>query len=248
MNKTEKLKTGTSGWHYSHWKGAFYPEDIKNRDMLEYYADNFGTAEINNSFYRLPDIKTMKNWASRVPKGFLFAMKASRYITHMKKLRPDKNSIKKLMRRHDALGSKKGPILFQMPGKFGFNGERLETFLKALPKGKQYAFEFRDKGWFRQETYEILSKAKAALCIYHFKGYESRMQTTADYVYVRLHGPAGAYEGEYGKKGLKKWAKAVSEWLRQGKKVYFYFDNDQNGYAPKDAMRLLEMAARHKGG
>ena len=236
-----RLQIGTSGWQYSHWKGSFYPEKINNDEMLEFYARHFDTVEINNSFYQLPSEETLDEWRDESPKGFEFAVKASRYITHMKKLKDPEEGAGNFLDRVTRLKKKMGPILFQLPPKWKKNPERLEEFLKALPGKHRYAFEFRDPSWFDEEIYESLRRNNAAFCIYHLSGEQSPKEVTADFIYVRLHGPGEAYEGEYGKKGLSGWAGAIKAWRGEGKDVYVFFDNDQNGYAAKDALRLREM-------
>jgi uncharacterized protein YecE (DUF72 family) len=233
---------GTSGWHYAHWKGPFYPEGIKASRMLEFYTDHFRTVEINNSFYRLPEKKTLTSWHDQVPGDFVFAVKASRYITHMKKLRDPRRATKRFLKRVETLGDRIGPILFQLPPRWKFNPERLELFLDALPSDFKYALEFRDPTWFDQRAYDLLENYGVAFCIYELAGFLSPRRVTADFVYVRLHGPTqNRYEGSYSERTLASWTSAFSNWSRRGKRVYCYFDNDQAGYAPKNALRLQAM-------
>jgi len=237
---------GTSGWSYDHWYRSFYPPDTD--DPLSFYTDHFRTVEINNSFYQLPKEDTWRAWRDKTPDGFTFAVKSSRYITHMKKLKDPTDSLKKLLTHVDLLGDKLGPILFQTPDKWHFNAGRLTAFLEALPGHYRYAFEFRDPGWHNKRTYDLLNQHNAAFCIYEYAGYITPRETTADFVYIRLHGPkVTPYEGEYGKQALTGWAGAITAWERQGRDVYCYFDNDQAGYAPQDALRLIEMTTA-KGG
>jgi uncharacterized protein YecE (DUF72 family) len=236
------FRIGTSGWHYSHWKGPFYPEDIAAGDMLDFYVARFDTVEINNSFYQLPTKKTLEAWRDNVPDDFIFAVKASRYITHMKKLKDPAKSMKKFFKRIDSLGEKLGPILFQLPPRWKFNGERLKAFLDALPADFSYTMEFRDTTWFTKQAYDLLAEHNVAFCIYQLAGLLSPKQVTADLVYVRLHGPTKKkYEGRYSNRTLAGWAGAFSAWNRRGNDVFCYFDNDQAGYAPNDASRLLNM-------
>ncbi|MBW1988617.1 MAG: DUF72 domain-containing protein [Deltaproteobacteria bacterium] len=235
------IRVGTSGWHYDHWVGPFYPEGMKSGEFLDFYKDRFSTTEINNSFYRLPSEKTLKVWKAKVPKGFVFAAKGSRYATHMKKLKDPDRSVPNLYGRLRVLERKLGPVLFQLPPRWHANPGRLEAFLSALPKDVRAAFEFRDESWFLEEVYEALKKHGAAFCIYEYAGLTSPREVTADFVYIRLHGPDGAYQGEYGKKGLAPWARAISQWADSGRDVYVYFDNDEQGYAPTDALRLKKM-------
>lgn len=232
---------GTSGWHYDHWKSTFYPQDLPDGAYLEYYADRFVTAEINNSFYRLPEKKTLARWRDTVPEGFVFSVKASRYLTHMKKLKDPQEPLERLLDRVSVLGAKLGPILFQLPPRWRSNLERLEGFLEILPENHRYAFEFRDTSWFDDKTYGLLTERGASLCVYDLDGRISPKKVTADYAYVRLHGPDGPYRGRYGAERLAGWAGAFSAWLKEGLEIYCYFDNDEAGYAAQDATTLQQM-------
>jgi uncharacterized protein YecE (DUF72 family) len=232
---------GTSGWHYDHWKGPFYPSGFPKEGFLEYYADCFCTTEINNSFYRLPEKKTLLRWRNAVPEGFVFSVKASRYLTHMKKLKDPREPLERLLDRVNVLEDKLGPILFQLPPRWGSNPERLEGFLEILPEGQRYAFEFRDPGWFDDKNYELLRNYKSSFCTYDLDGKTSPKEITADFAYVRLHGPDSPYRGRYGAERLAGWASAFSAWLKEGIDVYCYFDNDEVGYAAQDALRLKQM-------
>lgn len=241
MANGSTVRIGTSGWHYEHWKGTFYPEDIKNADMLAFYAERFKTVEINNSFYKLPETKTMQNWRDTVKKQFLFAVKASRYITHVKKLKDGGDTFPNLRERIDALESKLGPVLFQLPPGWSCNRDRLVDFCGSLPEGYRYAFEFRNRDWWNDDVLHILQDKGAAFCIYELNGTRSPFSVTGDFVYIRLHGPDAAYQGDYDDPTLSEWADRIAGWLKEGKDVYCYFDNDQAGYAARNAMRLKMM-------
>lgn len=238
-----KVHVGTSGWHYDHWRGPFYPDDMKPAAFLDYYAQRFGAAEINNTFYQLPKRETLAQWGDTTPAGFLFACKASRYITHMKKLKDPRQSIRRFFGVVDALGDKLGPVLFQLPPRWHVNVERLEGLLAALPSGLRYGFEFRDETWFTREVYDALARHNAAFCLYDLAGRRSPVEVTADFVYVRLHGPDGAYRGSYDGRTLSGWARRFARWRDDGRDVYCFFDNDENGYAALNAQRLQEMVA-----
>ena len=241
MNRSH-IHIGTSGWHYMHWKGPFYPKDIRPKDFLSYYVRCFSTAEINNSFYKLPEEKTLAAWHDAVPSHFIFSVKANRYITHMKKLKDPEESLSRFLDRVDTLGSKLGPILFQLPPNWNCNLNRLRAFLEALPKRYRSVFEFRDPRWFVPEVYELLSQHQAALCIFDLQQSVSPKELTANFVYIRLHGPSTKrYEGQYDIQTLAGWAGAFSTWARQGREIFCYFDNDQQGFAPQDANKLEEM-------
>jgi len=243
----EMLHVGTSGWHYDHWQGPFYPGDLPSEGWLAYYAEHLATVEINNSFYRLPEAETLWNWRAGTPQGFLFAAKASRYITHMKKLKDPDEPVANFLGRMEELGEKLGPILFQLPPNWNLNLDRLRSFLETLPGGHRFAFEFRDPSWFDEQTYEILAAHNAAFCIYELAGRLSPREVTTDWVYVRLHGPGDAYQGKYDAEALASWMGTFSTWMRQGKDVYCYFDNDEAGYAVQNAMALEAMAEDNDG-
>ena len=238
MAKERKIHIGTSGWHYKHWQGPFYPKDVPTERYLEYYSKLFHTVEINNTFYNLPDKKTIREWRESVPAEFIFSVKASRYITHMKKLKDPRKPVEKFIDTVKLLKDKLGPILFQLPPRWRVNPERLETFVESLPSSYRYAFEFRDPSWFDSRIYEILEKYNKSFCIYEIGGLTSPRIVTADFVYIRLHGPDGPYRGQYKTDVLREWAGELSRWKSQDKDIYFYFDNDEAGYAPQDAMRL----------
>jgi len=234
---------GTSGWHYRHWLGPFYPADLPASKMLEFYLGRFNTVEINNSFYRLPTPETFTTWRKSTPKDFMFAVKASRFITHNKKLKDPEEPIERLFASVDALKSKRGPILFQLPPTWKLNLERLEDFLRALPKRRRYAFEFRNETWNVQAVYDLLARFNAAYCIYHLAGFQSPLQVTADFTYIRLHGPGGKYQGSYDDAALREWANRIEAWRHSLKAIYVYFDNDQSGYAVHDALRLKKLVS-----
>jgi uncharacterized protein YecE (DUF72 family) len=241
MARKKKIYVGTSGWHYDHWRGPFYPEDLSKERFLEYYVGRLGTVEINNTFYQMPEKKTFTQWRKTVPEDFVFAVKASRYITHMKKLKDPVKPLSNFFKGIEVLQDRLGPILFQLPPRWSLNLNRLESFLKALPSGYRYSFEFRDQSWFDSQAYELLEAHNAAFCIYDLDRRISPKQVTADLVYVRLHGPGAAYQGKYTKRDLAGWAGAFSTWWKQGKDVFCYFDNDQAGYAVQNAVELNTM-------
>jgi uncharacterized protein YecE (DUF72 family) len=241
VSKRDRIHIGTSGWHYRHWKGPFYPRDLPDNCLLEHYVKHFQTAEINNTFYRLPEKETFAQWRDSVPDGFIFSVKASRYITHMKKLKEPEKAVGAFVERLEALGNKLGPILFQLPPRWQVNVDRLGRFLELLPGSHRYAFEFRDPSWFGDETDDLLAEKGAAFCIYDFERRQSPRSVTADFVYVRLHGPDGAYQGNYDDTALKDWAQSFSSWAGHGKEVFCYFDNDEKGYAALNALKLTEL-------
>jgi uncharacterized protein YecE (DUF72 family) len=238
-----KIFIGTSGWHYTHWRGPFYPEKLPASKMLEFYAQRFHTVELNNTFYRLPRPNGLNNWRESTPREFRFAMKGSRFLTHMKKLKDPASGIERFFERADLLQEKLGPIVFQLPPHWGADAERLDTFLKALPGRHRYAFELRDPTWHSAEIYAILRRHRAAFCIFEIAGFRSGFELTADFTYVRLHGPEGAYRGDYSEAALREWAGRIREWQHKLRAIYIYFDNDQAGYAPKNALELVKLTA-----
>jgi len=244
MSPARRIHIGTSGWSYDHWRGLFYPEGLSAREWLAYCARHFHSVEINSSFYRLPTAKALAQWRDAVPDDFVFAVKASRFITHMKKLNDPRRTLKPFMSRVAVLQDKLGPILFQLPPHWRVNPARLAAFLKALPKGNRYAMEFRDPSWFDARVYELLAEHNVAFCIYDLDGALSPLEVSADFVYVRLHGPDGPYQGQYDDRTLAKWTDAFRRWRRGGRTIYCYFDNDEAAYAPRDAQRLQAMMAR----
>ena len=242
--RSGKVRIGTSGWSYPHWHGPFYPDDLGTEEELRYFAERFATAEINNSFYHLPETATLEHWASCTPASFRFAVKGSRYITHAKKLKDPEEPLSRLIERVDVLGRRLGPILFQLPPNWHVNTDRLEQFLDVLPTRHHYAFEFRDPSWHCDQVYRLLEKRRAAFCIFDMAGHLSPKRTTTRFVYVRLHGPADeAYKGRYDGRTLAGWAGAFDAWARQGRDVWCYFDNDEAAYAAGNARRLADMLA-----
>src|SRR3972149_4460994 len=193
----EGILIGTSGGSYGHWKGPFYLAALPAGGFLPFYAGRFCTVEINSSFYRLPEERTLSRWRDSVPDSFVFAVKGSGFITHRKKLRDPQATLPPFFERIAALGDKLGPVLFQLPPRWGFAPERFTAFLRALGGDFRYVFEFRDPGWFTPSTREELVRHRAAFCIYDLGGRLSPEEVTADFAYVRLHGPAGPYRGLY---------------------------------------------------
>lgn len=236
-----EIRIGTSGWHYKHWVGTFYPKDVRPRGMLAYYVRHFDTAELNNTFYRLPQESAFDCWRESVPGGFVFAVKASRFLTHNLKLKAPEQALRNLLPRSERLHEKLGPILFQLPPRWRVNVERLAEFLEHLPKEHRYAFEFREPSWHAAPVLEVLRAHNSAYCIYELAGFSTDRLITADFAYVRLHGPGGKYQGSYSDAQLAAWARQLDEWAQHLRAVYVYFDNDQAGYAPKNALRLKDI-------
>jgi len=235
------IHIGTSGWHYKHWVGTFYPPRTPASKMFAFYCQHFDTVELNNTFYRLPKPAGLERWRESSPAGFCFAAKGSRFITHMKKLSDPEPALDKYFDAIDKLEEKLGPIVFQLPPGWAYDRDRFATFLNALPPTHPYAFEFRNESWNNSEAYNLLAQHGSAYCIFHLAGYESPLQVTTDFTYVRLHGPGGKYQGSYSDQALRRWAKQIATWSRTLKAVYIYFDNDDSGYAAHNALRLKEL-------
>ena len=245
-NLRPAVHVGTSGWSYEHWKGPFYPSDVRTSDMLARYAESFRTTEINSSFYRLPALATLDSWRRTTPPGFVFAAKASRFITHMKKLKDPKQTLRPFLSRIRKLAEKLGPLLFQLPPNWSYNETRLAAFLDALPRDLRYAFEFRDRSWLNDHTFELLAAHDAALCVYELEGFRSPSIATTDLVYVRLHGPDAVYRGSYDDRSLERWADQLTTWSGEGRTAYCYFDNDESAHAASDALRLRAMMSQSR--
>lgn len=242
-NQPTQIHIGTSGWSYDHWKENFYPKEIKTKNWLNYYSSIFSTVEVNSTFYHLPRATTIENWVSQVPRNFIFSIKASRYITHRKRLHDCKENVDYFFKSIESLGKNLGPILIQLSPSFQINQERLTEFIGHLKKEYRYVFEFRHPSWFVDEIYELLSKNQLALCITDLNGSLSPEEITSNFTYIRLHGPHIAYKGSYGLPKLKSWKKKIEKWTDSKTSVYCYFDNDEKGYAIQDARQLQDLMA-----
>ncbi len=232
------IRIGTSGWHYNHWKELFYPPDLPKSKWFEHYAQHFDTVEINNTFYQLPKEVSLQRWHKQAPKNFLYAVKANRYITHIKRLKDTSEEVERFFDRIGLLKSKLGPILYQLPPSLHKDLDLLESFIKLLPGNRIAVFEFRHDSWFSEDTFNLLNKFGAGFCVHDLSGKETPRVVTADIIYIRFHGPAGKYEGNYSKPALKNWA----QWIRDNgtgiSSVFAYFNNDISGHAITNAKTL----------
>ena len=238
------IRVGTSGWNYRHWRDRFYPQQLPPKDWLTYYARHLGCVEINNSFYRLPSVELLQRWAEATPANFVFAVKAWQLITHRHKLHHADTVLKRFLDNLHGLGSKLGPILFQLPPRWHCNAERLAGFLSQLPYHHRYTFEFRDRSWLNNEIYELLRRHNAAFCVYQLGDLTTPFIVTADFTYIRLHGPNGPYCGSYDKPALQQWARNLAEQAGQGRDCYLFFDNDEQAYAVDNAMTFCHLLAQ----
>jgi uncharacterized protein YecE (DUF72 family) len=233
---------GTSGWHYHSWRGPFFPEGLPIRNQLQFYASQFATTELNGVFYRTPTPESVKGWREQTGNNFVFAWKASKFITHWKRLSQNSvNSLELLEDRLSLLGDKAGPILFQLPPHFEADADRLIAFFKLLSKKRRYCFEFRHPSWYAPTILRLLSQHNVCLCISDHHDAPAPWKRTADFVYVRGHGPQGRYKGHYSQAVLGTWATRIRSWKRQGCDVFVYFDNDQKSAAPADALKLIRL-------
>jgi len=234
------VRIGCSGWQYAHWRGDFYPAELPQRLWFEHYAARFDTVEVNNTFYRLPAAGVFQSWRRRAPAGFVFAVKASRYLTHMKKLKDPDAPLDLFFSRARELGRTLGPVLYQLPPRFPVDVVRFETFLRALPRRRQHVVEFREPSWYRDDVFALLEKHGVALCLHDMRGSASGRMEVGPFVYVRFHGTE-RYGGRYPDDHLQEWAEWVAVRRDAGKAIYAYFNNDVGGHAPRDAARLRRL-------
>ena len=229
---------GTSGWHYEDWRGRFYPEKLPKASWLEFYAREFSTVELNNTFYRLPSEKAVKTWHDSSPQGFTFSVKASRYITHIKRLKGSEESLDAMFDRVGPLEDKLGPILWQLPPSVHRDDRILDEFLAILPKARQHVFEFRHESWFREGVFDILREHNAAFCVLDQPDMTCPLVATSDFAYFRFHGASDMYSSKYPDEELLKWAEKIRGLARSLESVYIYFNNDVRGYAVENARTL----------
>jgi uncharacterized protein YecE (DUF72 family) len=240
---------GTSGYVYKHWRGRFYPQALSARDWLPFYAERFATVELNNPFYRLPTKAVFAAWRRTVPSGFVFAVKASRYLTHLKRLKQSSDPVRRFLTRAAALEETLGPVLFQLPGQFHVDVGRLRRFLRVLG-GQRHVpalravLEVRHASWLVPEVFDLLARANVALCLQDWREAPVNGPVTADFVYIRRHGTTHRYGGSYSDRMLRADARQIGEWLRHGRDVYVYFNNDGNANAVRNAQRLGQFLQR----
>jgi uncharacterized protein YecE (DUF72 family) len=243
-----RLFLGTSGYLYPHWRRRFYPPGLPARAWLPFYAQHFATVELNSPFYRLPARHAFQAWRTAVPDDFVFAVKASRYLTHLKRLRDARAPLDRLLRRVRPLGPTLGPLLFQLPPQFHADAARLGRFLQVLERqrhipGLRAVLEVRHASWLVPETFERLREAGVALCLHDARVQPVVAPVTADFVYLRRHGPGARYRGSYPETMLRADARRIRGWLARGHDVYVYFNNDGGGAAVRNARRLGHLLA-----
>lgn len=245
----EPVHVGCSGWNYDSWRGELYPREGSPRHWLERYGERFDTVEVNATFYRLIRREAVAHWLEQTPGGFLFAVKASRYLTHVKRLAGMKEGVGRFYDGIRPLIERKrlGPVLWQLPERFTRDEQRLARALDGLPPGR-HAFEFRHPSWFAPEVYAALREHDAALVIADHP--ERPFQThefTAGWGYVRLHYGSSGRRGNYSERELRQWAASLHEW-RKGRELFVYFNNDWEAFAPRDALHLRAELERLAGG
>jgi len=236
------VRIGCSGWNYPHWRELVYPKSLPARRWLEHYAGLFDTVEVNTTFYRLPKRESVASWVRETPDGFLFAVKASRYLTHMKRLTDMARGVERFYERIEPLvrSPKLGPVLWRLPENFHRNDERLASALAQLPAGR-HCFEFRHPSWFVEDVYALLRRHRVALVIGdHPRRPFQTHELTTDWTFIRFHHGRRGRNGNYSERELEEWAARIAEWRRRVE-VFAYFNNDWNGYAVKNAGRLKVM-------
>lgn len=233
------IRIGTSGWCYPHWKKRFYPQGLAQSKWLEYYSQTFSTVEVNNTFYHLPKKSSVANWYKQTPDSFKFTVKASRYITHIKRLKACGESVELFYQRMSPLKQKLATVLYQLPPNFGKDIPRLEEFIKLLPSKPLSVFEFRNTTWYCDDCYNLLNTCNCAFCIHDLGELATDKIVTCGNIYIRLHGTTGKYRGDYPESTLKKWAAWIEHQRENCVSIFVYFNNDINGYAVKNAETLI---------
>ena len=236
-----KLYIGTSGWVYRHWRGIFYPEGLAQAKWLEFYNQYFTTVELNNSFYHLPSEKAFAAWRERSSEGFVYAVKVSRLITHLKKLRNVEGALENFLSRAQILREKLGPLLYQLPPNMPRNDRVLEAFLQLLPPGLCHVFEFRNESWFDEGVFALLRQHQIGFCVYDMPEFTTPIVATADFAYIRFHGSSELYGSCYSDAELEGWAKRIAELGQDLTSVYIYFNNDAEAFAVSNAKTLAEL-------
>jgi uncharacterized protein YecE (DUF72 family) len=241
---------GTSGYNYPHWSnGVFYPPGLPERKWLEHYTRFFNTVELNVSFYRLPRKSVFEAWRKRTPENFIFVVKGSRFITHVKKLKDCEEPLKLFFNNVEGLKEKLGAVLWQLPPNLHVDEEKLKTFCKTIHQLRvsrfiRHSFEFRHPSWFCEEIYTILKKYGFSLCIAHSRDWPYKEIATSDFVYFRFHGGEILYASNYSEEELREWAGKAKYWMKKRKDIYAYFNNDAYGFAIKNALRFKELLER----
>jgi len=235
----KKIYIGTSGWNYDHWKEVFYEKGCSKSNWLQFYAKHFNSVEVNATFYRSLSYKTYETWKEKTPHGFIWSVKANRFITHIKRLKDIAEPLKRFLGEVGGLKEKLGPILFQLPPSLNFEEEVFDEFCNFLPGNKSFAIEARHPSWLEEKALSCIRKHHIAWCISDTAGrYPYLEAITSNFIYIRLHGSKQLYVSEYSEDEIHHLAKKIKKW---NKETYVYFDNDAMGHAPKDALKLKEL-------
>jgi len=237
---------GTSGWHYEHWRDRFYPRELSKDKWLEFYAGHFATVELNNSFYRLPSESAFATWHDSSPANFTFAVKVSRFITHIKRLKDTGEAVEKFIARAKILKEKLGPLLYQLPPNMHRNDEVLQSFLSTLPQGMKHVVEFRHQSWLEEKVFEILHKYNIGFCVFDMPSVSCPLAVTADFAYIRFHGSSGLYFSCYSDEELASWAEKLANLAARLKTVYIYFNNDAEAFAVRNAITIRGYLEKRK--
>jgi uncharacterized protein YecE (DUF72 family) len=236
-----KYYVGCSGWHYEHWRGLCYPEGLPKSKWLSFYAQQFDTVELNNSFYRLPSEKAFDTWRESTPDNFIFAVKVSRFITHIKRLKNLGSAVENFLSRADLLKEKLGPLLYQLPPSMKRNDELLQNFLSTLPSEYQHVIEFRHESWIDERVFDVLRRHNVGLCVFDMPGFVCPLVATSDFAYIRFHGSEGLYSSSYSNEELTEWAKRIARLGQSIKASYIYFNNDAEAFAVENAIKLKSL-------
>ena len=239
------LIVGTSGWQYASWRGRLYPRDVPQRDWLQFYAGRFASVEVNNTFYNLPSAATFAHWAEQTPADFSFALKMSRYLTHVRRLREPEPAVELFLERAAPLRGKLGPLLIQLPPSMRCDTQRLAATLAAIPQRQRVAVEFRHASWYTDEVAAILERHDAALCLTDRRGKPLQpLRRTASWGFVRLHEGRASPWPRYGDASLRSWVNRIDALWARGDDVHVFFNNDPGGCAVRDAVRFASAARR----
>jgi uncharacterized protein YecE (DUF72 family) len=236
------IRIGCSGWNYKHWRGPFYPDGLAMKHWFAHYAAAFDTVEINNSHYRLPEAAVFAAWRDAAPPGFVYAVKASRFLTHHKKLKDPDEPIERLLGRARHLGPTLGPLLYQLPPRWRLDLDRLRGFVERLPRDVVHVMEFRDPSWMTDPVFALLDAHGIGFCTHDMPGLEVPRAAVGPVAYVRFHGTAGKYVGRYSEAVLADWLAWMQAQAADGREVYAYFNNDIHGHAIDDALALKRLA------
>ena len=236
-----KYYVGCSGWHYEHWRGLYYPQDLPKPKWLSFYAQQFDTVELNNSFYRLPSEQAFGTWRESTPDDFVFAVKVSRFITHIRRLRNSGSAVENFLSQAAFLKEKLGPLLYQLPPSMKRNDEVLKSFLSTLPSKYQHVIEFRHESWIDEAVFDILRVYNVGLCVFDMPGLSCPLVATSDFAYIRFHGSEGLYSSSYSGEELTQWAQRIARLGQNVRVSYIYFNNDAKAFAIKNAKTLTNL-------